>query len=185
MEDSSALSPISLLTIATFLFILNLMMMIQDFSSYFPYPLQLFFSNAYILFASTKDMKINMIELPIIKKVFVPSRVDNNKMSVEEVKVMIDDSEVLYERLIEEGEEYLLEKTEMTGKEIVKKAFRLFDENQDGFIDENELKHVFCLLGYDECTKMECRKMVKVFDENRDGKIDFNEFVKLIDKSFP
>ncbi|KAF3506726.1 hypothetical protein F2Q69_00005737, partial [Brassica cretica] len=65
-----------------------------------------------------------------------------------------------------------------------KKAFRLFDENQDGFIDENELKHFFCLLGHDECTKMECRKMIKVFDENRDGKIDFDEFVKLIDKSF-
>lgn len=105
-------------------------------------------------------------------------------MSVEEVKGMIDDSEALYERLIEEGEEYLLEKSEMMGKEIVKKAFKLFDENEDGFIDENELKHVLCLLGYDECTKMECRKMIKVFDENRDGKIDFYEFVKLIDKSF-
>ncbi|KAG2293077.1 hypothetical protein Bca52824_039746 [Brassica carinata] len=163
MEDSSALSPTSLLTIATFLFILNLMMKIQDFSSFFPYPLHLFFSNAYILFASTKDMKLNMIELPIIKKVFVPK-----------VKLMIDDSEVLYKCLIEEGEEYLLEKSEMEGKEI----------NQDGFIDENELKHVFCLLGYDECTKMERRKMIKVFDENRDGKIDFDEFVKLIDKSF-
>uniref|UniRef100_A0A0D3BGH7 EF-hand domain-containing protein n=1 Tax=Brassica oleracea var. oleracea TaxID=109376 RepID=A0A0D3BGH7_BRAOL len=65
---------------------------------------------------------------------------------------MIDDSEVLYKCLIEEGEEYLLEKSEMKG--------------------------------YDECTKMECRKMIKVFDENRDGKIDFDEFVKLIDKSF-
>ncbi|CAN6815000.1 unnamed protein product [Brassica oleracea] len=113
MEDSSALSPTSLLTIATFLFILNLMMKIQDFSSFFPYPLHLFFSNAYILFASTKDMKLNMIELPIIKKVFVPN--------VEEVKLMIDDSEVLYKCLIEEGEEYLLEKSEMEGKEIVRR----------------------------------------------------------------
>lgn len=103
---------------------------------------------------------------------------------MEEVKAIIDDSEALYECLIEEGEEYLLEKNEMMGKEIVKEAFRLFDENQDGFIDENELKHVLSLLGYDECTKMECRKMVKVYDENRDGKIDFYEFVKLIEKSF-
>ncbi|ESQ45828.1 hypothetical protein EUTSA_v10011004mg [Eutrema salsugineum] len=183
MDDSSVLSPISLLTIAILLFILNLMMIIQDFSSYFPYPLHLFFYNAYILFASTRNKKQNMTELLIIKKGFVPTRVDN-KMSVEEVKAMIDDSEALYERLIEEGEEYLLEKSEMMGKEIVKRAFRLFDENQDGFIDENELKHVLCLLGYDECTKMECRRMIKVFDENRDGKIDFYEFVKLIDKSF-
>lgn len=181
MEDY--LSPISLLTIVIFLFILNLMMIIQDFSSSFPYPLQLYFSNTYILFAPTRNKKQNT-ELPIIKKVFVPSRVDN-KMSVEEVKAMIDDLEAVYERLIEDGEEYLLAKSEMlANKEIVKEAFRLFDENQDGFIDENELKHMLCLLGYDECTKMECRKMIKVFDENRDGKIDIYEFVKLVDKSF-
>ena len=34
---------------------------------------------------------------------------------------MIDDSEVLYKCLIEEGEEYLLEKSEMKGKEIVRR----------------------------------------------------------------
>ncbi|KAJ4890421.1 putative calcium-binding protein CML47 [Raphanus sativus] len=182
MEDSSVLSPISLLTIATFLFILNLMMIIQDFSSSFPYSLHLFFSNAYILFASSRNKKLN-IELPIARKIFVPTQAEN-KMSVKEVKTMIDDSEALYERLIGEGEEYLLDKSEMMGKEIVKKAFILFDQNKDGFIDENELKHVLSLLGYDECTKMDCRKMIRVFDENRDGNIDFNEFVKLIDKSF-
>ncbi|CAH8366893.1 unnamed protein product [Eruca vesicaria subsp. sativa] len=182
MEDISVLSPISLLTIATFLFILNLMMIIQDFSSSFPYSLHLFFSNAYILFASTRNKKLN-IELPTIRKVSVPTQVEK-KMSMEEVKKMIDDSEALYERLIDEGEEYLFEKSEITGKDIVKKAFTLFDENQDGFIDENELKHVLSLLGYNECTKMECRKMIRVFDENRDGKIDFYEFLKLIDKSF-
>ncbi|XP_010426191.1 PREDICTED: probable calcium-binding protein CML47 [Camelina sativa] len=182
MEDSSLLSPISLFTIVIFLFILNLMMIIQDVSSYFPYRFHLFFSNAYILFASLSNNK-QKTELPIKKKAFVPNRVVN-KTSVEEVKAMIDDSEALYERLIEEGEEYLFEKNEMMSKELVKEAFRLFDENQDGFIDENELKHVLSLLGYNECTKMECRKMIKVFDENGDGNIDFYEFVKLIEKSF-
>lgn len=152
------------------------------FFNLYIYIFVLFFSNAYILFTSIRNNKQNT-ELPIIKKVVVPNRADI-KTSVEEVKAIIDDSEALYECLIEEGEEYLLEKNEMMGKEIVKEAFRLFDENQDGFIDENELKHVLSLLGYDECTKMECRKMVKVYDENRDGKIDFYEFVKLIEKSF-
>lgn len=182
MEDSSLLSPISLLTIVIFLFILNLMMIIQDFSSSFPFRFHLFFSNAYILFASPSNNK-HKTELPIIKKAFVPNRVDN-KTSLEEVKAVIDDSKGLYERLIEEGEEYLLEKNEMMSKELVKEAFRLFDENQDGFIDENELKNVLSLLGYHECTKMECRKMINVFDENGDGNIDFYEFVKLIEKSF-
>ncbi|XP_010515054.1 PREDICTED: probable calcium-binding protein CML47 [Camelina sativa] len=181
MEDSSLLSAISLLTIVIFLFILNLMMIIQDFSSYFPYRFHLFFSNAYIIFASPRNNKQISTEPP--KKVFVPNRVEN-KTSVEEAKAIIDDSEALYEHLIEEGEEYLFEKNEMMSKELVKEVFRLFDENQDGFIDENELKHVLSLLGYDECTKMECRKMIKVFDENGDGNIDFYEFVKLIEKSF-
>ncbi|CAN8254934.1 unnamed protein product [Cochlearia groenlandica] len=211
MEDSFALSPISLLTIVIFLFIFNLLIIFQDFSSYFPYhprhqsrlklfmslvqnvtkeifnmvkngpTLHFFFSNTFFLFASTI---IKKTELPVIKKSFIiPTQVDN-KMSVEEVKAIIDNSEALYERLVEEGEEYLLEKSEIMSKETVKKAFRLFDENQDGFIDENELKHVLCLLGYDECTKMECRKMIMAFDENSDGRIDFYEFVKLIDKSF-
>ncbi|KAI3964401.1 hypothetical protein MKX01_028736 [Papaver californicum] len=67
----------------------------------------------------------------------------------------------------------------------LKKAFDLFDENKDGFIDERELQGVLFKLGFKEGHDIkECQKMIRVFDENGDGRIDFIEFVKCTEKSF-
>ncbi|MCL7041633.1 hypothetical protein MKW94_005490 [Papaver nudicaule] len=68
----------------------------------------------------------------------------------------------------------------------LKKAFDLFDQNRDGFIDEKELQDVFLKLGFKEGHDdiKECQRMIRVFDNNGDGRIDFNEFVKCMEKSF-
>ncbi|XP_057948045.1 probable calcium-binding protein CML46 [Malania oleifera] len=69
--------------------------------------------------------------------------------------------------------------------EEVEEAFRVFDENRDGFIDAGELQRLLCVLGFKEGSEIEgCNRMIRAYDENGDGRIDFNEFVKLMENSF-
>ena len=66
----------------------------------------------------------------------------------------------------------------------VKQAFDLFDENSDGYIDQNELARVLKRLGLKEFSDTECRKMIKIYDRNGDGLIDFSEFCEIVKDSF-
>ncbi|CAN6578152.1 unnamed protein product [Malus baccata var. baccata] len=73
---------------------------------------------------------------------------------------------------------------EVPSMEEVKEAFRVFDENEDGFIDAGEVKKVLSVLGFVEASEVECQRMIKSFDDDGDGRIDFDEFVKLMENSF-
>lgn len=61
--------------------------------------------------------------------------------------------------------------------EMLLEAFKIFDEDGNGFIEAVELKRVLECLGLDNGWDMaEIEKMVKVVDLNLDGKVDFSEF---------
>lgn len=61
--------------------------------------------------------------------------------------------------------------------ELLRQAFKIFDENGNGFIEAVELKRVFECLGLDCGWDMdELEKMLRVVDLNLDGKVDFGEF---------
>lgn len=61
--------------------------------------------------------------------------------------------------------------------ELLRKAFKIFDEDGNGYIDASELKRVLECLGLDKGWDMgEIEKMLKVVDLNLDGKVDFCEF---------
>lgn len=61
--------------------------------------------------------------------------------------------------------------------ELLRQAFRIFDEDGNGFIDALELKRVLQCLGLDNGWEMaQIEKMLKVVDLNLDGKVDFTEF---------
>ncbi|XP_024168136.1 calmodulin-like protein 7 [Rosa chinensis] len=61
--------------------------------------------------------------------------------------------------------------------EMLLEAFKIFDEDGDGFIEAVELKRVLECLGLDNGWDMaQIEKMVKVVDLNLDGKVDFSEF---------
>ena len=61
--------------------------------------------------------------------------------------------------------------------EMLHEAFKIFDEDGDGYIDAMELKRVLDCLGLDMGWDMNAiEKMVKVADLNFDGKVDFDEF---------
>lgn len=62
-------------------------------------------------------------------------------------------------------------------KELLLEAFKIFDEDGDGYIEAVELKRVLDCLGLDSGWDMgEIEKMVRVVDLNFDGKVDFCEF---------
>ncbi|GLJ13283.1 hypothetical protein SUGI_0209590 [Cryptomeria japonica] len=61
-------------------------------------------------------------------------------------------------------------------------AFRVFDQNKDGYISSNELQHVLSTMGLipggqdpQKCEKMICR-----FDTDCNGVLDFSEFKSMM-----
>ncbi|XP_058785097.1 calmodulin-like protein 6 [Vicia villosa] len=91
-------------------------------------------------------------------------------------KVFQDDGEEDEEVVVEE---VLGELEDMSSKrsELLVEAFKIFDEDGDGYIDAMELKRVLDCLGLDKGWDMNTiERMVKVVDLNFDGKVDFGEF---------
>lgn len=80
--------------------------------------------------------------------------------------------EVPVEEVLGELEEDMSKRSE-----LLHEAFKIFDEDGDGYIDAMELKRVLDCLGLDKGWDMNTiEKMVKVVDLNFDGKVDFGEF---------
>jgi calmodulin len=73
--------------------------------------------------------------------------------------------------------------SQLTATEIkaMKEAFALFDKNNDGEIDHNEIADVFVAMGLD-IEKAEVHDILDDLDENGDGHIDFAEFITFIDR---
>jgi Ca2+-binding EF-hand superfamily protein len=70
-------------------------------------------------------------------------------------------------------------------KELLLEAFKIFDEDGDGYIEAVELKRVLDCLGLDSGWDMgEIEKMVRVVDLNFDGRVDFCEFQLMMNWSF-
>ncbi|CAF1077788.1 unnamed protein product [Rotaria magnacalcarata] len=66
-------------------------------------------------------------------------------------------------------------------KDDFKNEFRLFDANNDGFIDKDELKLVLKkLLPKFKLPDDEIKRMISNVDRNNDGKIDYHEFMESI-----
>ncbi|MCD9561162.1 hypothetical protein HAX54_020140 [Datura stramonium] len=65
--------------------------------------------------------------------------------------------------------------------EDLRKVFRVFDSNGDGFICCEELQSALSRLGlWDEQCGKDCKNMINVYDTNSDGKLDFEEFKDMM-----
>ncbi|KAK9057830.1 hypothetical protein SSX86_022668 [Deinandra increscens subsp. villosa] len=60
-------------------------------------------------------------------------------------------------------------------------AFKVFDENGDGFISAVELQKVLGKLGFTEANEMgRVKMMISSVDLNHDGRVDFSEFKDMM-----
>jgi len=64
-------------------------------------------------------------------------------------------------------------------KKMVKNVFRIYDTNQDGYIDFEEFMVVFCVLSGGQPEEV-LGKIFRMFDINGDGKISQSEMEKLV-----
>ncbi|KAD5960383.1 hypothetical protein E3N88_11855 [Mikania micrantha] len=64
-------------------------------------------------------------------------------------------------------------------EEKLKEAFRVFDNDQSGFISAEELRHVMMNLG-EKLTDEEVDEMIREADVDGDGQINYEEFVKIM-----
>jgi len=63
--------------------------------------------------------------------------------------------------------------------EDLKEAFRIFDQDRDGYIDMKELKKVTMMLGT-MLTKEEVAEFMGEADVDGNGKLDYNEFIAMM-----
>lgn len=60
-------------------------------------------------------------------------------------------------------------------------AFKVFDEDGDGYISARELQMVLGKLGFSEGSEIDrVEKMIVSVDSNRDGRVDFFEFKDMM-----
>ncbi|KAG8389777.1 hypothetical protein BUALT_Bualt01G0013800 [Buddleja alternifolia] len=63
----------------------------------------------------------------------------------------------------------------------LRKAFRVFDLDDDGFISCEELQIALTRLGlWEEHSGQDCKHMIGVYDTNSDGMLDFEEFKDMM-----
>ncbi|KAF4359913.1 calcium-binding allergen Bet v 3 [Cannabis sativa] len=82
-----------------------------------------------------------------------------------------------------ENEEMNLEKNEKMSQEEsdLSEAFKVFDEDGDGYISAQELQVVLGKLGFDEGNEIDrVEKMIISVDRNHDGRVDFFEFKDMM-----
>jgi calcium-binding protein CML len=72
-------------------------------------------------------------------------------------------------------------------KELLHEAFRVFDEDANGYISAEELYRVLTSLsgGSHQPTMEECKNMICSVDADGDGLVDFGEFEKMMMVQLP
>jgi Ca2+-binding EF-hand superfamily protein len=64
----------------------------------------------------------------------------------------------------------------------LKRLFAIFDKDNDGFIDEKELKFVVRSVGLHPSDE-EVKALLAKADDNHNGKLEFDEFVKFVNSA--
>lgn len=72
-------------------------------------------------------------------------------------------------------------KKHKNSQEAIENAFKLFDKDDNGYIEAKELKSILSRCGQ-KISDEEVQEMIAVADVDKDGKINYKEFAKFICK---
>ncbi|KAG2696627.1 hypothetical protein I3843_07G065000 [Carya illinoinensis] len=134
------------------------------------------FQEAFCLFDKDGDGCITIEELATVIR-----SLDQNPTQ-EELQCMINEVDVDGNGTIEFGEFLNLMARKMKENEAgeeLKEAFKVFDQDQDGYISPNELRHVMINLE-ERLTDEEVDQMIRDADLDGDGLINYEEFVRMM-----
>eukprot|EP01105_Mastigella_eilhardi_P022408 TRINITY_DN5513_c0_g1_i2.p2 TRINITY_DN5513_c0_g1~~TRINITY_DN5513_c0_g1_i2.p2 ORF type:complete len:142 (-),score=47.06 TRINITY_DN5513_c0_g1_i2:113-538(-) len=70
----------------------------------------------------------------------------------------------------------------MAAVDAYRKAFAMFDKNNDGHITSAELAEVLTSLGGKAPTSAELQQMIAEVDTDNSGTVEFNEFIEMMNK---
>lgn len=59
-------------------------------------------------------------------------------------------------------------------------AFKSYDKNGDGVMDQKEFKNIMIDIGHRRITDEECKQMLAAQDKNSDGVLQWNEFIDMM-----
>ncbi|BFZ11046.1 hypothetical protein BsWGS_14085 [Bradybaena similaris] len=109
-------------------------------------------------------MEVTDVEVSNIMRAL--DRNGNGKIEFREFKSFIQD------------EMRRLEESPREQKKAVRLAFRVFDYNEDGFIDANELRTALQNLG-EPLSEKELNDLMKDADVTEDGKVNYEAFIRI------
>lgn len=62
----------------------------------------------------------------------------------------------------------------------LRRAFRLLDEDHDGFLSHEELKRILTMFNMDNVPEYIVDRIIRLIDRNNDGTVTFDEFSRLV-----
>jgi Ca2+-binding EF-hand superfamily protein len=102
----------------------------------------------------------------------------------EELKEMIDDVDVNADGVLQFEEFATMmirkESDDDNTKMLLKKAFRILDCDDSGYLTPDELKDYMVTFGHEDFGGEDAWEMIQDADRNQDGKIDYEEFAEYL-----
>ena len=134
------------------------------------------YQEAFSLFDKDGDGKITAKELGTVMRSF------GTNPTEPELQEMIDEVDVDGNGTIEFSEFLAIAARKIKDSDMeeeIRKVFRVFDKNDNGFISFNELRRVLTNLG-EKLSDEEVVEMIEEADLDNDGHINYEEFVTMM-----
>jgi Ca2+-binding EF-hand superfamily protein len=96
-------------------------------------------------------------------------------LSSKDYKFLVPDGEITVDKLMA-----LLENNDLGAFDPVRDAFRVYDPNDTGYLDENALRGVLERLGYGEITKEDMEVLIRTADCDGDGRVSLEDFRHML-----
>ncbi|KAE9450466.1 hypothetical protein C3L33_17638, partial [Rhododendron williamsianum] len=131
------------------------------------------------------DGFVSLTELEsLLERIGMQSTQDELESVVGKTNLDLLDFESLYDAIVKRkngGESQDGEDDDGELENDLVEAFKVYDQDGDGFISCGEIERVLTQLGFlNENAGQDCKTMIDTYDMNSDGVLDFEEFKKMM-----